>query len=419
MKVSITRSAAKGRLKVPSSKSYTIRAMMCAALAKGSSEIVDPLLADDTKAAWEALAAVGTVIESTDNSWLIKGGGLREPRIQLYCRESAATHRFMTAICSLIPGKCQLTAAPSLTKRPIKPLLRALQQLGINCAYDNGNSSVKVSGGNLMGGITHLPGNISSQFISALMLIAPLAEKGMVIELTTTLESKPFVKMTIDCLSKFGIDVDAATDYRRFRIAPQSYQPIRYTVEGDWSAAASLLAFGALTGELTIDNLNSQSQQGDKIILDFLRDMGVWVNIVGNSVTVRRSPLKAINADLTDCIDLLPTLGVLAATACGTSHFTGIGRARLKESNRVAAVRDGLIKMGVDVTEEEYQIIITGSPLKVSTIRTDDHRIAMAFGILGALTEETTIVGAECVAKTFPDFWMTLADLGAKIDFNE
>jgi 3-phosphoshikimate 1-carboxyvinyltransferase len=393
--------------------------MMCAALAKGSSEIVDPLLADDTKAARETLAAVGTIIESTDNSWVIQGGGLREPRVQLYCYESAATHRFMTAICSLIPGKCQLTTAPSLTKRPIKPLLRALQQLGINCAYDSTSSSVKVSGGNLMGGTTHLPGNISSQFVSALILIAPLAERGMVIELTTTLESKPFVEMTIDCLSKFSIAVDAATDYRRFQIAPQSYHAIRYTVEGDWSAAASLLAFGALTGEVTIDNLNIRSQQGDKIILDFLRDMGVWVNIVGNSVIARRSPLKAIDVDLTDCIDLLPTLGILLATAHGTSHLTGIERARLKESNRVAVVCDGLIKMGVDVIEEEHQIIITGSPLKGTIIQTDDHRIAMAFGVLGALTEETTIIGAECVAKTFPDFWKTLADLGAKIDINE
>jgi len=248
-----------------------------------------------------------------------------------------------------------------------------------------------------------------------LLFIAPLAESDVIIRLTTPLESKPYILMTLDCLEKFGIKVESSPDLTEFSVSRQAYKPAKYRVEGDWSSASYFLALGAVSGEVTVKNLNRQSLQGDRVILDLLKDMGACVSIDGDSVTVKKSSLKAIQADLSDCIDLLPTMAVLAAAADGVSQFAGISRARLKESNRVSALREGLEGMGIKVIEENDRLIITGSEPKGAVIDTrGDHRIAMAFGILGSVAGETVIDEAECVAKTFPQFWSTLQSVGVR-----
>ena len=419
MKVSIHKGGVKGTVKAPSSKSYTIRGLMCAALAKGKSEIIHPLISDDTEAARDVLSKVGINIDKKGDIWQVTGGNFRKPDTDLFCCESAATLRFMTAICSVIPGKCRLTSAPSLSKRPIKPLLQALRQLGVNCLYQEKGTLVIVEGGRLKGGVTELPGDISSQFVSALLIISPLADEGVKIRLTTPLESKPFILMTLECLEKFGIEVKASEDLRKFEVLKQPYKPTRYSVEGDWSSASYFLALGALSGEVEVENLNPESLQGDKVILNLLRDMGVSVEINKNSVRVRRSKLNAIQADLSNCIDLLPTMGVLASAADGVSQFVGIERARLKESNRVAALRQGLEGMGIKVTEESHRLTVTGSQPKGSAIDSkNDHRIAMAFSILGSVAGETIINDAECVSKTYPEFWDALKSIGGEVETN-
>jgi len=419
MRASIYKSAVKGKVRVPSSKSYTIRGLMCAALAKGESEIMRPLASDDTEAAINVLSQVGIRIHQREDSRQVVGGDFHQPDTDLFCGESAATLRFMTAICSLVPGKCRLTAAPSLLRRPIEPLLQALRQLGVNCVYHNEDSSVVVEGGRLKGGTVELPGDISSQFVSALLFISPFAEEGMTIRLTTLLESKPFVLMTLECLQGFGIEVKASEDFREFGVLKQIYKPAEYRVEGDWSSASYLLALGAVGREVEIENLNPESLQGDKMILNFLRDMGARVEVNENSVTVRKSRLKAIQADLSDCIDLLPTMAVLAAVADGESEFTGISRARIKESNRASALREGLERMGVKVREEKDKLTVAGSIPKGSVIDSKgDHRIAMAFSILGSTIGETIIDGAECVSKTFPQFWDILKSIGGKVEID-
>ncbi len=361
MRASIYKSEVKGRVRVPSSKSYTIRGLMCAALAKGESEIMHPLSSDDTEAAINVLRRVGIRVHQKGDLWRISGGNFHQPDTDLFCGESATTLRFMTAICSLIPGKCKLCPGSSLAKRPVEPLVQALRQLGVNCGYRDEDSSLVVDGGSLKGGVVELPGDISSQFVSALLFISPLAEEGMTIKLTTPLESKPFVLMTLECLQRFGIKIKASEDFREFGVLKQTYKPAKYRVEGDWSSASYLLALGAVCGEVEVENLNPKSLQGDKIILDFLRDMGAWVEVNEISVVVRKSKLNAIRADLSDCIDLLPTMAVLAATADGVSEFTGIDRARIKESDRVAAVREGLERMKIGVVEEKDRLTITGS----------------------------------------------------------
>ncbi len=420
MKVAIEKSDIRGKATAPPSKSYTIRSLMCAALARGESRIVHPLYADDTEAAIRVLSDIGVGVEQSKDLWRIKGGDLRQPDADLYCGDSAATLRFMTAIGSIVPGKCRLTAGASLAGRPVGPRVEALRRLGVDCSSDNGVAPVTVSGGRLKGGETELPGDVSSQFLSALLLVSPFAEEGMHIRLTTPLESKPYVAMTLDSMARFGINVTASAGMDDFYTAKQAYQPTSYEVEGDWSSASYLLALGAVTEGMEVENLNSQSLQSDRAMLEFLRQMGAEVEVSPGAIRVRGSKLKALRADLSDCIDLLPTVAVLAALAERTSEFEGIGRARLKESNRVAAVREGLERMGVKVAEEENRLLITGSNLKGAVVDShDDHRIAMAFSILGTLAGNTTINNAECVKKTFPGFWDILKSIGGRLQIDE
>ena len=416
MRVAIEKSDIKGKATAPPSKSYTIRGLMCAALARGESEIVHPLYADDTEAAVRVLSDIGVGVEQSKDLWRISGGDLRQPDTDLYCGDSAATLRFMTAIGAIVPGRCRLTAGASLAGRPVGPLVEALRRLGVDCSSDNGLAPVVVNRGRLKGGETELPGDISSQFLSALLLVSPFAEEGMHIKLTTPLESKPYVAMTLECMARFGINVTASAGMDDFYTEKQTYQPTSYEVEGDWSSASYLLALGAVMGEMEVENLNPQSLQSDRAILEFLRRMGADIEVSPGAIRVRGSELKALRADLSDCIDLLPTVAVLAAVAEGTSEFEGIGRARLKESNRVEAVREGLERMGIKVAEEENRMTITGSNLKSAVVDShDDHRIAMAFSILGTLVGNTTINNAECVKKTFPEFWDILKSIGGRL----
>ena len=227
MKAPISKSEIKGKVIAPPSKSYTIRGLVCAALTKGESEIIHPLSSDDTEAALSVLSKVGIRVYQKGDSWHVIGGNFHEPNTDLFCGESAATLRFMTAICSLVPGKCKLCPGPSLSTRPVKPLIQALRQLGVDCLYRDEEASVIVKGGRLRGGATELPGDISSQFVSALLFIAPLAEEGMTIRLTTPLESQSFVLMTLDCLRMFGIEVKFSKDLRRFEISKQTYKPAK------------------------------------------------------------------------------------------------------------------------------------------------------------------------------------------------
>ena len=419
MKASISKSEIKGRVSAPSSKSYTIRGLVAAALAHGQSEIISPLGSDDTEAAMGVLNNISVSVIQGEDGWRVSGGNFHEPTVDLFCRESAATLRFMTAIGALVPGKCRLTSQPSLARRPIEPLLQALRQLGIVCLQDE-TSAVIVKKDRLRGGVTELPGNISSQFVSALLFISPCADEAITIRLTTPLESRPFVLMTIECLEKFGIKVEYSADLREYRTARQIYQPTQYQVEGDWSSASYLLALGALGGEIEVLNLNPSSLQGDRVILDFLKEMGASITVSPGSITVRKSDLKAIEADLTDCIDLLPTMAVLAAAAEGTSRFRGIARAHLKESDRPSAVGDGLTRMGIKITEKDNILSITGSPAKGAVIDSfGDHRIAMAFSLPGILAGDTIIDGAECVSKTYPEFWDILKSIGGKVKLDE
>jgi 3-phosphoshikimate 1-carboxyvinyltransferase len=414
MKITVSKSLVKGIVDAPSSKSYTIRALMCAALAPGQSYIRRALVSDDTLAAADVLQKVGISINKSDYGWRVTGGRFTAPTSELFCRDSAATFRFMTALSTLVPGTVRLVPGPGLAKRPVIPLIDALAQLGVNCRLDG--SVVVVEGGKLAGGTAKIPGDISSQFISALLMAAPRSQDGIHVGLATPPVSKPYLGMTIECLKKFGIHVSASPAMDDFKISKQDYRPTEYTVEGDWSQASYLLALGALSGEVVVSNLSAESLQGDRMIVNLMQKMGAQISIRRSSVMVQKSFLHGVNADLSDCIDLLPTMAILAATADGESKFTGIQGARLKESNRVDALKTELQKLGIRVREEEDSIIIMGGRLTGAVIDSHgDHRMAMAFGVLGTFTDGLTVTGAESVEKTFPEFWKVLGSLGVKV----
>jgi 3-phosphoshikimate 1-carboxyvinyltransferase len=423
MKAVISKSVIKGSVSIPTSKSLTIRALMCAALSDGESEIIHPLVSDDTSAAVAVLEQLGANIHKGDGVWKVIGGKLHGTQADLHCGESAATLRFMTAICTLIPGHHRLVGGPSLSKRPVGALVNALQKLGVNItAAKSGTPPVVVEGGALQGGVTEIPDDVSSQFISALLLASPLAQKGVIIKLTTPLTSQPYVLMTLWCLKQFGINVKR--EKNKFTILPQRFVPTSVEVEGDWSSASYFLALGALSEEgVIIRNLNTSSLQGDRVMLDYLRKIGAKVKVTGTDMTVSRHSLKGIHADLSDCIDLLPTVAALAALAKGKTELTGIGQARFKESNRVAAIRESLVKLGVAINEDENRLTIngglsiTGSPIVLDSH--GDHRIAMAFSVLGAASGNIIISGAECVTKTFPIYWDEFKKIGGEVKLDE
>jgi 3-phosphoshikimate 1-carboxyvinyltransferase len=453
MRVTLSKSDVKGSVSVPASKSMTIRALMCAALSKGTSRIERPLVSEDTEAAARVLRQLGIGIIQDEGQWIVEGGTFHTSNEELHCGESATTLRFITAICGLIPGKHRIVGGPSLTQRPVKSLIESLRKLGVNCDMEGKTTPpVTVEGGPLKGGVTSIPGNISSQFISALMLVSPFAQNEVSIKLTTPLASRPYVLMTLWALKQFGVEVKSQVD--RFVVSRGRYTPCNLAVEGDWSSASYFLALGTASEGITVDNLRTGSLQGDRVIVEYIRAMGADVRVKGRAVTIGQQALHGIHVDMADCIDLLPTMGVLAALAEGTTVLTGIERARIKESNRVTAVRQGLERLGIPVVEDQDRLTITGirtakqvvtdydapdeaekkpeappeaAPVVINSF--EDHRVAMAFGVLGAIIggetiNETTfgrviIEGAECVAKTYPDFWDCLKAVGAEMQIDE
>jgi len=447
MKVKINQCTLKGKITIPSSKSMTIRALFCAALAKGESRIEHPLLSDDTSYAADVLGKVGVTIADVDGAWQVTGGHFRLPAAELNCGESATTLRFMTALVALLPGTIKLTGAPGLIKRPIRTLVDALKMLGVKGSTESPlNPPVTIIGGTFKGGTAEIAGNISSQYISALLMIGAFAPEETIIRLTTPLTSRPYILMTLQVLKKFNITV--MREGNSFIVKRQRYLPAVINIEGDWSSASYFLALGALSEQgIVLENLSTSSRQGDRVILDHLRNMGARVQVIGNSISVQKDDeLKAIDTDLSDCIDLLPTMAMLAALAKGESVLRGIQRARIKESNRVTAVREGLKKLGVEVGEFRDYMTIKGLKTEVKyeddsgstetllekpedffedkkpDIVLDsysDHRIAMAFAIMGAALGNIAIKGAECVSKTYPGFWEDFKKLGGDIKTDE
>jgi 3-phosphoshikimate 1-carboxyvinyltransferase len=411
----------RGDAKAPSSKSYTIRALTAALLADGVSLIKEPLYSEDTKACIIISGKLGARIEKKQHDLLIRGvaGIPKYPDSELDSLNSGTTLRIMTAVASLCDREITLTGDESIQKRPIQPLVYALRQLGVTAQSNNGFPPVKVRGP-LMGGVCMIDGSVSSQFISALLMALPCAVGKSSINIAGGLRSKPYIDMTLDVLNDFKIRVASEGQFRYNVPGGQIYRAAKYTVEGDYSSAAFLLAAAALTkSKVRVMNLLNSSKQADRKIVSILQDMGASVSTGERDVTVNGSgTLKGIEVDLNNSPDLLPITAVLGALAEGKTRIFNVEHARLKECDRIKAMATELKKMGADITENQDGLDITGGKLKGAPLDGwRDHRIVMALAIAGLRAEgKTEITDREYAGITFPRFIETMKALGAGME---
>jgi 3-phosphoshikimate 1-carboxyvinyltransferase len=415
-----------GTVKASPSKAYTHRVVIAASLSNGQSMIKEPSNCDDALATIRACSMLGAKIRRKEHATLVIDGisKPKTPKNIIDCGGSASTIRFMSSICSLADRISVLTGNRSLQKRPIQPLLDALNQLEARCTSikDDGTPPIVTFGGGIEGGETSLVGDISSQFISSLLLSTPKAKNETKIAITTQLESKPYITMTLDVLRKHDIKADYSSDYHRFFIpCEQEYHSTNHSIEGDYSSAAFILAAAALTkSNVKVTNLKKNTLQGDRIILDILKEMGVTVDEDEDyvEVTGANSDLTGFEIDLRDAPDLIPICVVLACFANGETTINGIGRLRFKESNRVASLISELAKMGGKIIVDEDSFIIEGkaSFQGAELYSHKDHRIAMSCAVAALCAKgKTTIRGIECVRKSYPNFVEDLRFLGGKV----
>lgn len=403
-------------LTLPGSKSYTHRALMAAALAGGESVLTNALKAEDTELTARALAQLGAGIDWQGTTIKVTGkeGRWRPAPLPIYLGNSGTSMRFLTALVALGEGDYRLTGTPRLCLRPLGELLTALGEIGVRAASEKGDGCppVRVTGG-LVGGKAQLSGAVSSQYLSALLFIGPLAPKGLEIEITGPLVSRPYVDLTLEVLGEFGVSY-YREGYRYFKLpGDQCYMPQNYPIEADASSASYFWAAAALTGgRVTITNLGLESSQGDAAFPKVLERMGCAIESTPAGLTVRGGPLKGVAADLADMPDLVPTLAVLAAFAAGDTVITGVAHLRHKESDRLAAVAAELNKLGIEARETEDGLVIRGGTPHGAVIHTyNDHRIAMSFAVAGLKAHGMSITDPDCVAKSFPDFWEFFARL--------
>jgi 3-phosphoshikimate 1-carboxyvinyltransferase len=411
----------KGAVNAPPSKSYTHRAIMLAGLSTGETRVNYPLLSADPLATIDALRAAGAEIGVFNDHLMITGnsGKIKAPKL-IDVKNSGTTIRIMSSVFSLQSSKVALTGDASIQKRPMGPLLEALNQLGVKTTSNNGNPPITVEGP-MKGKIVKIRGDVSSQFISGLLIASPLRDiDNTIVEVTTELKSRPYLEVTLDAIADFGAKV-THEDFKYFEIpGNQSYQANEYTVEGDYSGAAFILGASALTEEpVTVRNLSPSSKQGDRFFIDILKMMDCSVRTRGNEVTVKGGrTLRCAEVDLSQTPDLLPIVAVMCSLAEGRSRIYNVEHARIKECDRISAMAQGLKKMGVQLEEHRDGLVIQGSPqLKGAKIESfDDHRILMAFAVAGLRASGTTVIdNAECAAVSYPNFAEDMKRLGAHI----
>jgi 3-phosphoshikimate 1-carboxyvinyltransferase len=408
-----------GTVVAPPSKSYTHRAFIIASLANGKSVIESPLLADDTLSTLNAMRAFGVEVEENNNI-VIKGSGgnLETPQLKIDCGNSGTTIRLASGVAAL-DGRVTLTGDESVQTRPMGPLLDALGQLGVKTSSANGTPPVTIEGGGLEGGEVEIRGDVSSQFISSLLISAPYGKNDVKIKITTPLKSKPYVDMTRDIMGKFGAGVEG--DYETLLVkSGQRYTGTNYKVEGDYSSASYFFALAAMTGsEITVGNLNPKSKQADKIILDIIKEMGASVSVKENEVTVKGNGLTGIEVDLSDAPDLLPTVAALGCIAKGKTVIKNVEHARFKETDRIAAVTKEFKKFGVEINEYKDGMSIKGAErLKGGEVKSyKDHRMAMALAVLGAGSEGATVIDdVRCIKISFPGFFESMKNIGLGVE---
>jgi 3-phosphoshikimate 1-carboxyvinyltransferase len=406
-------------VRIPGSKSLTNRALVCAALAEGTSAVEGALEADDTVAMVEGLQALGIEVEARwDEARVRVEGCAGRPPAELAlvdARLSGTTSRFLLPVAALGTGTVRVDGSLGLRARPMGDAVAALRALGATATEVGGPGQlpIEVSDGPLAGGEVALPGDTSSQFLSGLLLAGPAMRTGLVVRVTTALVSQPYVAMTAAVMAAFGVEV-GRPDPASWSVEPSAYRATTYAVEPDASAASYAFAAAAIVGgRATVEGLGRRSLQGDLAFVDLLARMGAEVDQDDQRTTVTGTGrLHGIEADLSDLSDVAQTLAVVAAFADSPTRITGIGFIRGKETDRVGNVVRELQRAGLAAEEEPDGYVVHPGRPKPATIETyDDHRMAMAFALLGLREGGIRIADPACVGKTYPGYWAMLEDL--------
>lgn len=410
-------------VRVPGSRSITNRALACAALAGGASRLVGVVDNDDTTAMRRCVAALGAAVGPGDDGELtVEGvdGLLASGARELHTAISGTTSRFVLALAALGADPVTIDAGPPMRARPMADAVGALRDMGVEVTelQEAGHLPLRVKGP-WRGGATTVRGDVSSQFLSGLLLAAPATAEGVELRVEGELKSVPYVEMTLAVMEAFGASVDVARDPWRFAVAPTGYRATRYEIEPDASSAAYFLSAPLVVGgRVRVPGLGSRSVQGDSRFVDVLAAMGAVVTVAADHLEVRAEPpCNAVEVDLSDMSDQAPTLGVVSAFASGVTEIRGIGFIRRKESDRIAGVVDGLAQLGVSAEELPDGLRVQGmgdrpEGLRGGAIATlDDHRLAMSFALAGLRIPGVDILDPGCVTKTYPGFFTDLAAL--------
>jgi len=408
---------------VPGSKSLTNRALLIAALANGTTHLTNALFSDDSRYFAKALQTLGFDIQLDEENLSMTvtglGGTIPAKKAELFIGNAGTAARFLSAFLTLGHGEYILDGEPRMRERPIGDLMNALNQLGVEMeAADNNCPPVEIFAKGLSGGKTKIAGDISSQFLSALLMVAPYAQSPIEVTLSTDLNSKPYVDMTISIMKDFGVEIERDT-YSQFAIHPSFYSPLStYAIESDASAASYFFAAPAICGgTVKVENISGKSVQGDIAFLDVLQQMGCSVTESDNSITVHGpSSIVGIDIDMRDIPDTAQTLAAIAPFADSPTRIHGIASARVKETDRVSATCTELKRLGVSVEEHEDGMTIHPcEKMRSASIQTyNDHRMAMAFSLIGLRFDGVTIENPSCVSKTFPNFFEVLSTLSQR-----
>ncbi len=408
-----------GEVVLPPSKSDVHRAIICASLAKGKSMVSPVDFSKDILATIDCMRNLGADILTVDTDKLaIDGSGtFSQKTAELNCNESGSTLRFLIPLAGAGGVKTTFSGKGRLPQRPIGIYLDTLPEHGIHCETCGG-LPLTISG-KLKGGVFSIRGDISSQFITGLLLALPLAEENSRIILTTPLQSRGYIDMTLHTMKTFGVHVET-TDYGYFIQGNQQYHSCDYTCEGDWSQAGFFLSAGALGGNLTLKGLSLSSVQGDKECLEIFRQFGAEITATDSEITVKpgKNGLQGMTINATDIPDLVPILAVTGAFAKGTTHIYGAERLRIKESDRLKAISDGLTRIGCEVTETSDGLIINGRETADGgqVEGYNDHRIVMSMAI--AVTKcrnALEITDSESINKSYPEFFNDYQRIGGSV----
>ena len=410
------------KIEILGSKSYTNRALIIASLTEGKTILNNPLYSDDTKFMIKSLEKLGVKFEKSDKKLVVYGNGGKfqvNKNTELFCGLAGTTSRFLTGLLALIKNDVIITGEGKILERPIGDLVDGLQQIGANIKYlgKEGSVPLKGNGKNISGNEISINGSVSSQYFTALMMVAPLLKDGLKINVIREQVSKSYIDITCDIMKSFGVEV-INNNYKEYVIKPVKYKAIEYNIEGDWSSASYFCCLGALIdGGIKISNLNNNSVQGDKNFTKLMEKVGAVVEYKNNSVFIKKDKIRPITVNMETMPDTAMSLAVLLSFANGKSRINGLSTLKNKESNRLLAMKNELAKLSIETEIGDDYIVIYGGNYHrvIGEIETyNDHRVAMSFAIAGAVIGGVEIKNPEVVSKSFPNFWEYFNNLNKK-----